>query len=89
MTDFNSLIGIRLPALPAWAAVMLALELAMPAGAAPQPDTRQSAAASAPDADLPAMDGRPNDAKIDPSKLSKPMRLCGWWDNPTPGNAWL
>lgn len=23
------------------------------------------------------------------SKLSKPTRLCGWWDNPTPGNIWL
>ena len=90
MADLNSLIGIRLPALPAWAAMALALEVAMPAGATPQPpDTRQSVAAPAPDVDLPAMDNRPDDARIDPSKLSKPTRLCGWWDNPTPGNAWM
>jgi hypothetical protein len=23
------------------------------------------------------------------SMLSEPTRLCGWWDNPTPGNVWL
>jgi len=91
MTDFDPMIGIKRLALPAWVAMTLALEIAMPADAAPQPlDTRRSAdAASATDADLPAMDNRPDDAKIDPSKLSKPTRLCGWWDNPTPGNVWL
>jgi hypothetical protein len=90
MNDFNSPIGVRLLALPAWLAMMLALEFAIPAGASPQRlDARQSAAASTPDVDLPAMDNRPDDAKIDPSKLSNPTRLCGWWDNPTPGNAWM
>jgi hypothetical protein len=27
--------------------------------------------------------------KLDVSKISEPTRLCGWWDNPTPGNVWL
>jgi Protein of unknown function (DUF4087) len=27
--------------------------------------------------------------KLDPSKLSNPTKLCGWWDNLTPGNVWL
>ena len=27
--------------------------------------------------------------RLDATKLSAPTRLCGWWDNPTPGNVWL
>jgi hypothetical protein len=27
--------------------------------------------------------------KFRESTLSKPIRLCGWWDNPTPGNVSL
>ncbi len=49
---------------------------------------RATDAASAPYIDPTAVDGGmvPN---LDGSKLSKPARLCGWWDNPTPGNVWL
>ncbi len=45
-------------------------------------------AASAPYVDATAVEGGmvPN---LDVSTLSKPTRLCGWWDNPTPGNVWL
>lgn len=86
MTDFDAPLGTRLLALLVWAPMMLALKIAMPAGAVPQPpDARPSA--PAPDVGLPAMDNRPDDSRIDPSKLSKPTRLCGWWDNPTPGNV--
>ena len=27
--------------------------------------------------------------RLDPATISAPMKLCGWWDNPTPGNVWL
>lgn len=45
-------------------------------------------AASAPYIDPTAAEGGmvPN---LDVSKMSKATRLCGWWDNPTPGNVWL
>ena len=42
----------------------------------------------APWADASAVEGG-TIPKLDPSKISAPMTLCGWWDNPTPGNVWL
>lgn len=58
------------------------------AGQKPADLPKATDAASAPFIDPAAVDGGmvPN---LDGSKLSEPARLCGWWDNPTPGNVWL
>ena len=42
----------------------------------------------APWADASAVEGG-TVPKLDAARLAGPMKLCGWWDNPTPGNAWL
>ena len=54
----------------------------------PRDAARAAEAASAPFIEAGAAEGG-RVPKLDASKMSGPTRLCGWWDNPTPGNAWL
>jgi Protein of unknown function (DUF4087) len=71
-------------------ALALLASMATPARAVQTPaDVRQAAdAASAPYIEPTAVEGGMV-PKLDVSKLSEPTRLCGWWDNPTPGNVSL
>ena len=71
-------------------ALAVAALLSTHARAVPTPaEVRRAAdAASAPYVDPPAVEGGMV-PRLEASKISTPRRLCGWWDNPTPGNAWL
>ena len=64
--------------IPALLAATL-LAIVLPTGAA---------ADDAPWADAAAVEGG-TIPKLEASRISGPMKLCGWWDNPTPGNVWL
>jgi hypothetical protein len=77
----------RLPARIAFAFMAL---MAPQVRAAQTPAEVRTAAdaASAPYVDPTAVEGGVVPS-LDASKISQPTRLCGWWDNPTPGNVWL
>lgn len=66
--------------LAAWAVAPMAC--GAPVAAAP------GASEPAPDVDDTAVQGGLV-PRLDASKIGPAVRRCGWWDNPTPGNAWL
>jgi hypothetical protein len=80
----------RHPRLPTHIACALAALIATSSHAAQTTvEARKAAdAASAPYIAPGAVEGGlvPN---LDVATLSKPTRLCGWWDNGSPGNVWL
>ena len=73
----------------AWAAAcVLALALAPARDACAAPPRANAASEPAPFVADNAVEGGLV-PKLDPAKLGPPVRRCGWWDNPTPGNVRL